>query len=180
MIIFNNIKDAELYKIILPILTAKSTYLLKKEIFGSLKEEIEKYTAQSVVLTTENVSFTGNESQANEVVEIFKKFVFVNRTLREGQALKDADHKLVAELFETMKINAYRTEGEGDLTEEGMFKDVYVKLVNSLKASYANEIAAIESNSAALEKLGVENLNEENYNKLSITKLLELLDETIA
>ena len=69
--------------------------------------------------------------------------MFVNRTLREGQALKDADHKLVAELFETMKINAYRTEGE--LTEEGMFKDVYVKLVNSLKASYANEIAAIEA-----------------------------------
>ena len=177
-IVFNNIKDAEVDKIILPILTAKSTYLLKKEIFESLKEEIEKYTAQAVVLTTENVSFTGNESQANEVVEIFKKFVFVNRTLREGQALKDADHKLVAELFETMKINAYRTEGE--LTEEGMFKDVYVKLVNSLKASYANEIAAIEANSAALEKLGVENLNEENYNKLSITKLLELLDEAVA
>lgn len=177
-IVFNNIKDAEVDKIILPILTAKSTYLLKKEIFGSLKEEIEKYTAQAVVLTTENVSFTGNESQANEVVEIFKKFVFVNRTLREGQALKDADHKLVAELFETMKINAYRTEGE--LTEEGMFKDVYVKLVNSLKASYANEIAAIEANSAALEKLGVENLSEENYNKLSITKLLELLDEAVA
>lgn len=177
-IVFNNIKDAEVDKIILPILTVKSTYLLKKEIFESLKEEIEKYTAQAVVLTTENVSFTGNESQANEVVEIFKKFVFVNRTLREGQALKDADHKLVAELFETMKINAYRTEGE--LTEEGMFKDVYVKLVNSLKASYANEIAAIEANSAALEKLGVENLSEENYNKLSITKLLELLDETVA
>ena len=78
-----------------------------------------------------------------------------------------------------MKGNAYRVETSSK-TEEGMFKEIFIALVDKLKIEYAEQVTALEEKPDILEeKLGVTSLSSENYSKINYSSLISLLDEAI-
>lgn len=176
--IINNIDSEEIDKIFIPALSAKSTNKVKQNIFDSLKVELDRISNKDNNLSIEGVSFTGEESQTQEICNILKKLIVVNNSLSEGQDIKDADKAMLSSLLEEMKKNAYRTSLLGK-SEEGIFHDTFENFVEALKASYADVITQIENSQELLAELGVDNLNVENFINIDYSKLLDMISEFI-
>lgn len=162
--------------IVTPILTAKSTRPLRTDLFDGLKIAIDKYTNVETTISIEGVSFTGSESQTQEVIDILKVFVEINSEIVEGGSIADADHAKVANLFAKMQLNAYRTVKLEGKEEEGIMKDAFVNLVNAYKNTYADAVNAIEEDPDLCEELGVSSLDQENYVKIDFAQLIEVID----
>ncbi len=174
--IIKNISESNIENILVPLLEGKSTVGVKEPLFASLKTEIDNLTGTECALSIANASFVGDESQTQEVVNIFKKFVAVNNAQGANSSLARVDKTILSELLNTMKVNAYRVENGGK-TEEGIFKSSFTCIVNKLKVDYSDEVEIIANDKDILNELGVEDLSENSYSKLDFAQLLTVINQ---
>ena len=174
--VVDNLSEENVDNVLKPILYAKSTAQIKETLFANIKSQLDNVSGADSTLSLSGVTFIeGNdEDQAVEVCNIFKKMISVNKAVEAGGTIKTIDKEMLGNLLETMKTNAYRVDLT-EKTEEGIFKNCFIDLVNKFKSEYSAEVAYIESQPALLAELGVDNLQEENYKNINYVQLLSLL-----
>ncbi len=160
--------------VVKPILTAKATEPLRVKLFDGLKAELDKYTNVETTISLNGVSFTGEDSQTQEVIDVLEAFVEINK-INIG-SIANAKHESVAALFEVMQLNAYRTVKLEGKEAEGILADAFVKLVNAYKDAYSDVVDYIEENEELCEELGVSSLAPENYVRIDFAQLIEVMD----
>lgn len=160
--------------IVKPILTAKATEPLRVKLFDGLKAELDKYTNIETTISLNGVSFTGEDSQTQEVIDVLEAFVEINK-INIG-SIANAKHESVAALFEVMQLNAYRTVKLEGKEAEGILADAFVNLVNAYKDAYSDVVDYIEENEELCEELGVSSLAPENYVRIDFAQLIEVMD----
>ncbi len=175
--IINNIEENDIDNVFNPLLSAKSTKVLKDNIFEILSTQLSTLAGKEIIISAEGVSFAGAESQTQEICNILKKFVAINKNLDGG--LKNIDRTALSQILETMKLNAYRTT-LSDKTEEGIFKGAYEVLVESFNEVYNEVINVIANNQELLKELGVENLNIETLLNIDFDKLVSMIDDLLS
>lgn len=113
------------------------------------------------------------EDQTQEICNVFKNFIKLNKIYQDGNTLKDLDKTVLANLFTSMQQNAYRTENsEEGLQEIGLFKGAFINLMSKLKNTYADAIEFIESQE------GYENyFDENNYKNIDFANVFELIKQ---
>ncbi len=160
--------------VVKPILTAKATEPLRVKLFDGLKAELDKYTNVETTISLNGVSFTGEDSQTQEVIDVLEAFVEINK-INIG-SIANAKHESVAALFEVMQLNAYRTVKLEGKEAEGILADAFVNLVNAYKDAYSDVVDYIEENEELCEELGVSSLAPENYVRIDFAQLIEVMD----
>lgn len=160
--------------VVKPILTAKATEPLRVKLFDGLKAELDKYTNVETTISLNGVSFTGEDSQTQEVIDVLEAFVEINK-INIG-SIANAKHESVAALFEVMQLNAYRTVKLEGKEAEGILADAFVNLVNAYKDAYSDVVDYIEENEELCEELGVSSLASENYVRIDFAQLIEVMD----
>ena len=160
--------------VVKPILTAKATEPLRVKLFDGLKAELDKYTNVETTISLNGVSFTGEDSQTQEVIDVLEAFVEINK-INIG-SIANAKHESVAALFEVMQLNAYRTVKLEGKEAEGILADAFVNLVNAYKDAYSDVVDYIEENEEICEELGVSSLAPENYVRIDFAQLIEVMD----
>ncbi len=174
--LINNIKENEIDEIFNPLLSAKSTKAIKDNIFEILGSSLSTLTGKEITMSTEGVSFAGEESQTEEICNILKKFVAISNNVGDGIA--NIDRQSLAELLEAMKVNAYRTSN--GKSEEGIFKNCYEVIVESFNEVYNEVITVIANDNALLNELGVEELTLETLLTIDFNKLIEMIENKLA
>ncbi len=175
-VVLDNMKETDVEKIVAPILNAVSTSPLRQTLFENLGTQIGDVLGTSQTISTEDVTFAGEDGQTDEIVEVIKSFLAINKLSSEGSTIKDMDKTTVANALETMKQNAYRVE-LSEKEEQGIFKDTFKNFVEKIKTDYATELAAIQAQPDLMERLGVANFDEENYHKINYSTLFELITQ---
>ena len=171
----------EVDAIFTPVLHAKSTAAIKNNIVDNIKTSIEELADTTISMTAENVTFTDDESNVNDQTEEFlavvKGLVAINK-LDNVNSIKDVDKTLLGTTLDAMKVNAYRKDNYG--VEEGIYADAFVKVVDSLKTSYSDEITALSLSTDEADVELYNNLTSGNYNAINFTALLVKLSSISA
>lgn len=180
-LVVDNLTSYDVEPIIRPLFYAKSTVNSKTKILDKLDEDLQTISG-AIFSFPQTITFEMNntEDQTSDLCNILKKLLPLKDSYTEGgNQLKNADKELLAQTLEAMKGNAYRVETSSK-TEEGMFKEIFIALVDKLKIEYAEQVTALEEKPDILEeKLGVTSLSSENYSKINYASLISLLDEAI-
>lgn len=176
--IVDNLTEINVENVLKPILYAKSTIGIKNELFASIKSQLDNASGANSTISLEGVTLVegAEEDQVNEICEIVKKLIAVDKALNDGGTLKTVDKTILGTLLNTMKANAYRVELLLK-TEQGVFKNAFVDLVNKFKSEYQTEVEYIETQPDILAELGVDSLAEENYSKINFVQLLNKIAE---
>ena len=172
--VLNSLTSTTVEGVVKPILTAKATEPLRVKLFDGLKAELDKYTNVETTISLNGVSFTGEDSQTQEVIDVLEAFVEINK-INIG-SIANAKHESVAALFEVMQLNAYRTVKLEGKEAEGILADAFVNLVNAYKDAYSDVVDYIEENEELCEELGVSSLAPENYVRIDFAQLIEVMD----
>lgn len=176
--IMDDLTSEKVNSTFLPILYAKSTTAIKDKLFANIKSQIDNFTGLNATLSIAGVTFIedSSENQAREVCEVVKKLISVNSAIDSGETIKTMDKTILGELLNIMKLNSYRTTLD-EKTEEGIFKDAFIKIMTKFKSEYQTEVEYIEANPDILSELGVDSLGEENYPYIDYALLLEKIAE---
>ena len=145
-VVIDNISEENIDLILKPILYAKTTSSLRNELINSIKTVLDSLVSPSsvtinlngVVLDEEN-----EEDQAQEVCNVFKAFINLNKVYN-AEDIKDVDKTLLSELLTSMQQNAYRST-LSDKTDDGLFKNSFENLMNTIKLEYSDAVAYIET-----------------------------------
>ncbi len=174
--IINNIDAEDIDNVFAPVLNAKSTASLKESLFNNIASQLSTLTNKDIVISTQGVSFSGEESQTQEICNILKKFVAINGNLDAG--IENINRQALSDLLEAMKLNAYRTLNGKE--EEGIFKGCYQALVESFEEAYTDTLAEIAKNAQLLEELGVTDLDIETLLNIDFDKLVGMIEDILA
>ncbi|MBQ8909131.1 MAG: CvpA family protein [Clostridia bacterium] len=171
-----------------PVLYGKATAKIEATLLSELSNALKEITKGSAVVSANETSFVDDaqaDDQADEFCGIMQKFLTINKlgttfeeintALKESQYLSD---DLLGQLLNDLRDNAYRNKDVAELND-GVFKTVFIDLINQMKVEYSDEVALLEANPTLLEQqLGVTSLAEENYSKINYITLANLLAES--
>lgn len=174
--LLNNLTDEDVDVILKPILYAKSTNVFKQNLINNVKEVLDNLTSpamSNIDISSITLKEGEKEDQTQEICNVFKNFIKLNKIYQDGNTLKDLDKTVLASLFTSMQQNAYRTENsEEGLQEIGLFNGAFINLMSKLKNTYADAIEFIESQE------GYENyFDENNYKNIDFTNVFELIKQ---
>ncbi len=168
--IIDNISEQNISSVIKPILYAKSTENIRSQLLNILIDVSNEMTGMQDTINVENITLIeGNsEDQADEICQIFAKFLSINSSYTAGMSIKDLDKTLLGQFLTSLQQNACRTTLSGK-TKEGLFKDVYYSLLDTLKTEYQDIISQSED---------LQNkLDESNYPYLDFVELFDLIEQ---
>ncbi len=125
-----------------PILYAKSTEAIKNSSFESLANVLTSLTGSTITFDLQGVTLVKHNTndQANEICEVFEKFLAFYPNYTSGMQLQDIDKLQLGQLLDAMKVNALRTTLT-QKTEEGLFKEAFNALVDKVKNTFHVNIA---------------------------------------
>lgn len=174
--LLNNLTDEDVDVILKPILYAKSTNVFKQNLINNVKEILDNLTSpamSNIDISSITLKEGEKEDQTQEICNVFKNFIKLNKIYQDGNTLKDLDKTVLANLFTSMQQNAYRTENsEEGLQEIGLFNGAFINLMSKLKNTYADAIEFIESQE------GYENyFDENNYKNIDFANVFELIKQ---
>ncbi len=174
--LLNNLTDEDVDVILKPILYAKSTNVFKQNLINNVKEVLDNLTSpamSNIDISSITLKEGEKEDQTQEICNVFKNFIKLNKIYQDGNTLKDLDKTVLASLFTSMQQNAYRTENsEEGLQEIGLFNGAFINLMSKLKNTYADAIEFIESQE------GYENyFDENNYKNIDFANVFELIKQ---
>lgn len=174
--LLNCLTNEDVDVILKPVLYAKSTTAFKQDLINSVKDVLDGLTspALSKIDISSVTLIEGNsEDQTQEICDVFKSFIELNKVYQEGNTLKDLDKTILTNLFVNMQNNAYRVElSENGKSEIGLFNGAFINLMSKLKSTYSDAIEFIESQE------GYENyFAEENYKNIDFEKAFELIEQ---
>lgn len=174
--LLNNLTDEDVDVILKPILYAKSTNVFKQNLINNVKEVLDNLTSpamSNIDISSITLKEGEKEDQTQEICNVFKNFIKLNKIYQDGNTLKDLDKTVLANLFTSMQQNAYRTENsEEGLQEIGLFNGAFINLMSKLKNTYADAIEFIESQE------GYENyFDENNYKNIDFANVFELIKQ---
>lgn len=174
--LLNNLTDEDVDVILKPILYAKSTNVFKQNLINNVKEVLDNLTSpamSNIDISSITLKEGEKEDQTQEICNVFKNFIKLNKIYQDGNTLKDLDKTVLASLFTSMQQNAYRTENSDEgLQEIGLFNGAFINLMSKLKNTYADAIEFIESQE------GYENyFDENNYKNIDFANVFELIKQ---
>lgn len=174
--LLNNLTDEDVDVILKPILYAKSTNVFKQNLINNVKEILDNLTSpamSNIDISSITLKEGEKEDQTQEICNVFKNFIKLNKIYQDGNTLKDLDKTVLASLFTSMQQNAYRTENSDEgLQEIGLFNGAFINLMSKLKNTYADAIEFIESQE------GYENyFDENNYKNIDFANVFELIKQ---
>lgn len=169
--VLDNITEANIEKVLKPILYAKSTKNTKKELISSVKAVLDEITSPaSSTINIEAVTLREGaaEDQTQEICNVFKKFVSIKQSYNSGDSISDIDNEKLGLLLDVMQKNAYRTI-LASKTEEGLFKNAFINLVNTFKLENPTAVAYIES------QKGAGYMNQSNYPYIDFIEIMQMI-----
>ena len=167
--IVNTLTEDQVDVVLKPILYSSTTNTLKENIANEIEDVVNALTSPRIT----NIDFTSvtliegnNEDQAKEICEVFKSFIDINSIYIEGMKIADIDKNIMATFMTNLQENAYRVEyGK---TQEGIFKELFINLTETIKEEYSDKISA----SAELTELFSD---PDNYIKINFSYVFSLL-----
>lgn len=145
-VVIDNISEENIDLILKPILYAKTTSSLRNELVNSIKTVLDSLVSpSSVTINLNNVILDeeNEEDQAQEICNVFKAFINLNKVYN-AEDIKDVDKTLLSTLLTIMQQNAYRSTLSGK-TDDGLFKNSFENLMNTIKLEYSDAVAYIET-----------------------------------
>lgn len=157
--ILNNLgSNVTITQILSPVLTAKSTDGLKKQVFQTIDEMLNEVVGtsenfgdlESLDFDTIFIKEGGIEDQTKEICNIFENVIEIYKDYTEATEgggsydLASMDKTLLGILADTIKANAYRVEiasqnGEESGTQNnGIFRTAFDNLYNQMLSSFEN------------------------------------------
>lgn len=169
--IVNTLTEDQVDVVLKPILYSSTTNTLKENIANEIEDVVNALTSPRIT----NIDFTSvtliegnNEDQAKEICEVFKSFIDINSIYIEGMKIADIDKNIMATFMTNLQENAYRVEyGK---TQEGIFKELFINLTETIKEEYSDKISA----SAELTELFAD---PDNYIKINFSYVFSLLNK---
>ncbi len=169
--IVNSLTEEQVEEVLKPILYSSTTNTLKENIANEIEDVVNALTSPRIT----NIDFTSvtliegnNEDQAKEICEVFKSFIDINSIYIEGMKIADIDKNIMATFMTNLQKNAYRVEyGK---TQEGIFKELFINLTETIKEEYSDKISA----SAELTELFAD---PDNYIKINFSYVFSLLNK---
>ena len=169
--IVNSLTEEQVEEVLKPILYSSTTNTLKENIANEIEEVVNALTSPRIT----NIDFTSvtliegdSEDQAKEICEVFKSFIDINSIYIEGMKIADIDKNIMATFMTNLQENAYRVEyGK---TQEGIFKELFINLTETIKEEYSDKISA----SAELTELFSD---PDNYIKINFSYVFSLLNK---
>lgn len=165
--IFDNITDAQVDTVFKPILYAKSTAGVRENIASTIKTTLDEITSpagSTIDMTAVTLVEGDTEDQAQEICNVLKEFVKVNKTYSSGDTIRDIDKTNLGTMLENMKLNAYRVD-LAEKTEQGLFKGAFINIMTTFKTQFAVEVTYLET-------VKHYNFSQDNYKNLNFIQIM--------
>ena len=173
-----NMNDEKVDEVLKPILYAKSTAGIKVNLIATIKTVLDDVTSpagNTIDITAVTLQEGNSEDQAQEICNVFKKFISIKNSYTTGTNVRDLDKDELGDLLNTMKLNAYRVD-LASKTETGLFNGAFINLANTLRNSLtAEEREYLEATYS--EDADVVNFLNGNYKAVNFVALMTRIDD---